>query len=258
MPVVVIGSDKGGTAKTTTAANLASALHGDTLGGASVCAIDCDPQGNLTTSFGLDGHDGPYLEHWLRDPGHPGLEPAVTPSGVSVIPSSPEQADVAATLMTEADGGLRLRRVCNRLAEAYDWIILDPPPGTAPMSNLAMLAADALIVTAAATDLDIAGAIGLFNRVEDGEFDTDDHVMVPLGILIVRTRPRRILKRQAYDAITRSGFPVLPMEIPEQERVGGHPRTGRPTIEIEPDGRVAAAYRSAAKWLLAEHAKASA
>ena len=257
MPVIVLASDKGGTAKTTTVANLLAALRAAPHH-ARVCGVDCDPQGDLGALYGLDDYDGPRLGDWLTDPGRADLSPAVSESGVAIIPGGLEQADVAQSLTALDDGHLRLREVCDRLASDYDWIVLDPPPGTAPMVTLAMFAADAALVPAAPTDLDVRGATALLARVEDGEFDDDARRLVPLGVLLTQTKPRRILRRQAHTALERAGIPVVPIEIPNQERVGGHMRLGRPTVEVEPDGRVAGAYRNLAAWLVTENEKANA
>ncbi|CAB4939245.1 unannotated protein [freshwater metagenome] len=254
MATIVLGTDKGGTAKTTSAANLAAALAG---GGASVCVLDCDPQGDLSALFGLDDYEGPRLTAWLRDPGT-NAEPVRAPSGLAIIPGDLDQADEAAGLQRVEGGHLRLREVCDRLSETYDWLILDPPPGTAPMLTLAMFAADAAIVPAGTKDLDIRGATAFLSRIEDGEFDDDARTLALLGILLTQTNPRRVLRRQAHDALAGAGIPVIPHEIPLQERVSGHMRHGRPTVEIEPDGKIARAYRDLAAWLIDEQKKATA
>lgn len=255
MPVLVLASDKGGTAKTTSAANLAAALA---TAGLDVCAVDCDPQGDLGALFGLDEYEGPRLAAWLAEPMRTDLEPVATESGVAVIPGDLDQADVAAGLQSQTDGQLRVREICDRLTTTFDWVVLDPPPGTAPMVTLAMFAADAALVPSAATDLDVRGATALLARIEDGEFDDEQRRLLPLGVLLTQTKPRRILRRQAHTALKAAGIPVVPVEIPSQERVGGHMRLGRPTFDVEPDGRVAQAYRELADWLIAEEQKAGA
>ena len=62
MKIISILNQKGGVAKTTSTQNIAAGLHGL---GKKVLAIDFDPQGNLTSGFGLDKRNLDYTVYDL-------------------------------------------------------------------------------------------------------------------------------------------------------------------------------------------------
>ncbi len=74
-----------------------------------------------------------------------------------------------------------------------------------------------------------------------------------LGVLIPQAQRRWVLRRDTHQAIEAQGMSALPVEIPFSVRVGAGARYGA-TLLLEPDGRVAEAYRGLARHLLEREA----
>jgi len=149
--IYMIGSQKGGTAKTTTTFNLAYCLR---KMGKRVLAVDFDSQANLTTCFGvedtgvLDDTIGHLMMAQIEDMKLPSPKKYIrTKDGVDFIPSSIYLSVVDAKLRLEMGAEKMLSGILEPLREKYDYILIDTCPSLGTLTINALAAADEVIIT---------------------------------------------------------------------------------------------------------------
>ena len=155
----VIGGGKGGTGKTTTAQNLASALLAS---GLRVLGVDGDGQASWSHLNGL-----------FPKKGRPNIFTAVKglienfeakvaiyhlPSGLDFIPSSAALHKIVSDLAGVERSEYLLQQLLMPLSHRYDIIIIDCPPALHAWTNNIFMAADEGIVTVQLEPLGIASA----------------------------------------------------------------------------------------------------
>jgi chromosome partitioning protein len=246
--VFSFANHKGGCAKTTSAANLAAALaerhH-------RVLAIDADPQGNLGETFGLAARGrGPRLEDRLivEDPTPGPAIAAGRPGGVDLLPCSDRLEEAVTAHARHPAFAFRLAQLVGAVAQLYDVVIIDTPPGLGPLSSMAMLASDRVIVPARPADFDVMGAMKIAHLIRTTLQPANPRLAL-LGVLLTQVDRRWRLTTDARDALDRAQVRRLRVEVPARVQVGAAPRFGAPTFVLSPDGMVADAYRRLASDL---------
>lgn len=146
MAVYCIALPKGGSSKTTTAAELVWAL---TQRGRRVLAIDLDQQGNLTTRMGITPHS--EITGTTADvldgsvPLEDAAEPAPSAPGAHIIAGAHDL-----TTLEEhppADLVTALRDMLTTVGERWDDVVIDTPPNVGQVTLAGLAAADHVIVS---------------------------------------------------------------------------------------------------------------
>ncbi len=149
MRVIAIVNQKGGCGKTTTVVNLAGCLAAD---GHRVLLVDMDPQAHSTIAYGIDPEevDENLYEILVEPDGAERLESVVlecadnldlAPSGIVLSALEQQLAAERADARTE-----RLRAALTRVADEYEYVLIDCPPNVGLLTFNALRAATEVIV----------------------------------------------------------------------------------------------------------------
>ena len=229
---VSIANFKGGVGKTTTAVTLA---QGMSLLGHRVLVIDTDPQGSLTTLFGILP-DSEVEEEDTILPLVMGAETsiryAIRPTywdGIDLVPAAPLLfgAEFALPARQTKEEGFEFWNVLNYgiddVRGDYDLIVIDTPPALSYTTINALLASNGIIMPLPPSTLDFASAAQfwslfsdlttqlLTNRGLDKHFDF-------MNILLSRvdsSDATGAIVKQWIQTTYANRVSVLPMEIPK-------------------------------------------
>ena len=160
---------KGGTGKTTTAANMATILAEDY--GKKVLIIDADAQANSTGLFlpgQVDLNDltlliqqGYYVEDYIYPTAYPNL--SIVPASINL-----NDLDIAAARDSEKSNLNALVDFCSALKEdgEIDHVIIDCPPGFTVACMAAIIASDEIIVPIKLDKFAVTGVRYLIEQVD--------------------------------------------------------------------------------------------
>lgn len=185
MRVIAFFSQKGGVGKTTASVNIAVALA---QAGRRVLLVDLDSNACASAYLGvcadLEGSVGAAL---LRECGLPAVTKPVV-DGLWLVPGSSALVtlDKALACETEAhDPAYALVEALSALdAAAYDYVLLDCPGGHVGMGQMALMAADEVVIPTGLSVVDLYAAVPTLNQIRDAQdFRADAGRPTLLGFL---------------------------------------------------------------------------
>lgn len=239
--IIVIANQKGGVGKTTTAVNVGGEFA---RRGFRTLLVDCDPQGNATTSLGVQKATLQATTYDLLIP-QSGTNSLVIASGrdrYDLVPADQDLAGAEVELAKLERREYRLRTALTPLRAQYDRIVIDCPPSLGLLTLNALCAADSVLIPLQCEYLALEGLAqlkGTLDRVREGL----NPALRILGVVMTMYDGRTNLAQQVVDEVQRH-FPRLICRtlIPRSVRLSEAPSYGRLIAEYDPQGRSTQAY----------------
>lgn len=207
--IIAICNQKGGVGKTTTAVNLSSCLAKNNK---KVLLVDMDPQGNSTSSVGIDKdivsysiNDVMLAKEDVRKCIYP------TQYNIDIIPATIDLAMADFEIATSAlNTHERLKLPLESIKKDYDYIIIDCPPSLGLLNMNALVACDSVLVPVQCQYYASEGLISLLSTIRKIQTSINSKINIE-GVLLTmydaRTRlhnevsieVRKVFKESVYD-----------------------------------------------------------
>ena len=245
--IIAVTLRKGGSGKTTTSVNLATAL---TLKGKKTLLVDLDPQANATISVGVDPTSlEKHINTLFTDINAKTEEVIIkTDFGLYLLPSHPDLADTEAGMRATQIG--LLKGLLEPLDDSFDYIVIDTPPSESYLTVNALAVADEVLIPLQAHFLALKGLQDVLDEVDQVKQGLNPKLKVS-GILPTMVNPRTNISKTIIEEVKDKYDGMLyPLQVDFSIKHAEASLAGQPIVIYDPKHQGSLAYLSLADLLI--------
>jgi len=248
--VITIANQKGGSAKTTTAIHLSAALAEM---GNSVLLCDLDAQGHVANYLGIQADELPTEISDVFE-GSRSLKEVILKDirdRLDVAPANIRLADMEVSLAGATFREYRLKRILDKTALGYQFIILDCPPSLGLLTINGLMAADYVLIPMSCEYGAFLGVSRLLQTLAHFQEEGNSSLEV-LGLLHTHfrhTKDSRLIVDQTREKWGENVH-IFPTPIADSTKFREAARLGKTIFEYAPEIPGARAYREMAAKVL--------
>lgn len=250
MQIIAFANQKGGVGKTTSAVNSAVLLANH---GYRTLLLDLDPQGNATSSLGIDKpsldlsmydvmvDEATMAESRLRD----------VRQNLDVVPTTSDLAAAEIELVGEANRERRLAVASHGVRHDYDVAVIDCPPSLGLLTLNGLTTAGHVVIPIQCEFLALEGVTQLIHTIDLTKKQLNPRLDL-LGVLMTMFDARTRLSTHVVDEVRRY-FPdhLFGTVVPRSVRLAEAPSYGQAITEYDPSSKGGSAYESFVDELVA-------
>lgn len=255
--VIAISNQKGGTAKSTSSVNLGIGLARE---GKRVLLIDCDSQGSMSASLGVREPDSldialpTIIGKLINDEEFERQEGIIHhEEGIDLMPCNIELAALEQTLINVMRREYVLKQYIDLVSADYDYIILDCMPSLGMVTINSLTAADSVLIPCQPSFLPIVGLEQLIVTIGKVKKHLNPNLKIE-GVLFTIVDSRTNFSKDIIALLKESygdNLHFFSEGIPKSVRAEEIAAEGVSIYKYDPKGKVALAYKSLVKEVLA-------
>jgi chromosome partitioning protein len=223
--------------------------------------IDTDPQGNATTSLGIDPRSLDLSLYHVLIEGVP-MQQVVTLTdrvGLDLVPSTTELAGAEVEMARLMARERLLERALRPMFTLYDYILIDEPPSLGLLTVNGLTAAThGVVIPVQCEYLALEGLSLLLQTIQQVRDILNERLTIA-GVVLTMYDGRTTLGQQVVQEV-RDYFPeeVFQTIIPRSVRLSEAPSYGQTILSYAPNSAGALAYHALAQEFMARAEKPSA